>query len=77
MKDSLPAWAEKGRALEQAVFHLLRELLPGEYGLSTGFIAYHADGTIKLSPQLDIIIYDAVRTGPLARLSACVARPGR
>jgi hypothetical protein len=43
--------------------------------LSTGFIAYHADGTVKLSPQLDIIIYDAVRTGPLARLTACDVFP--
>jgi hypothetical protein len=65
----------KGRALEQAVILLLREFLPAEYGLSTGFIAYHSDGTIKLSPQLDIIIYDAVRTGPLARLTACDVFP--
>ena len=67
--------AEKGRALEQAVVLLLRELLPAEYGLSTGFIAYHADGTVKLSPQTDIIIYDAVRTGPLASLTACDVFP--
>lgn len=67
--------AEKGRALEQAVVLLLRELLPAEYGLSTGFIAYHADGIVKLSPQIDIIIYDAVRTGPLARLTACDVFP--
>jgi hypothetical protein len=66
---------EKGRSLEQAVVPLLRELLPTEYGLSTGFIAYHAEGTVKLSPQLDIIIYDAVRTGPLARLTACDVFP--
>jgi hypothetical protein len=67
--------AEKGRALEQAVVLLLRELLPAEYGLSSGFIAYHADGTVKLSSQTDIIIYDAVRTGPLARLTACDVFP--
>lgn len=67
--------AEKGRALEQAVVLLLRELLPAEYGLSTGFIAYHANSTVKLSPQIDIIIYDAVRTGPLAHLTACDVFP--
>jgi len=66
---------EKGRALEQAVTVLLRDLLPTEYGLATGFVAYHADGAVKLSPQLDIIIYDAVRTGPLARLAACDVFP--
>ena len=66
---------EKGRALERDVILLLRELLPAEYGLSTGFIAYHADDTVKLSPQLDVIIYDAVRTGPLARLTACDVFP--
>ncbi|MBI2528485.1 MAG: hypothetical protein HYV93_21190 [Candidatus Rokubacteria bacterium] len=66
---------EKGRALAQAVILLLREFLPAEYGLSTGFIAHHADGTVKLSPQLDIIIYDAVRSGPLARLTACDVFP--
>ena len=66
---------EKGRALEQAVLLLLRDILPAEYGLSTGFVAYRADGEIKLSRQLDIIIYDAVRTGPLARLTACDVFP--
>lgn len=66
---------EKGRALEQSVLLLLRDILPAEYGLSTGFVAYRADGEIKLSRQLDIIIYDAVRTGPLARLSACDVFP--
>jgi hypothetical protein len=66
---------EKGRSLEQAVVMLLREFLPDEYGLATGFIAHHADGTVKLSPQLDIIIYDALRAGPLALLPACDVFP--
>jgi len=66
---------EKGRALEEAVTSLLRDILPAEYGLSTGFIAYHADEAVRLSPQLDIIIYDAVRTGPLARFTACDVIP--
>jgi hypothetical protein len=66
---------EKGRALEQVIMLLLRELLPAEYGLSTGFVAYHADGTVKLSHQLDIIIYDAVRSGPLTRLTSCDVFP--
>ena len=66
---------ETGRALEQAVMLLLRDMLPAEYGLSTGFVAYRSDGVIKLSRQIDIIIYDAVRTGPLARLTACDVFP--
>jgi hypothetical protein len=66
---------EKGRALEQSVVQLLRDILPAEYGLSTGFIAYRSTDGIKLSSQVDIIIYDAVRTGPLARLGSCDVFP--
>ena len=33
---------EKGRALEHEVASLLRTFLPNEYGISTGFIAYHS-----------------------------------
>jgi hypothetical protein len=61
---------EKGHALEAQVTSFLRGLLPAEYGLSTGFVAYEHNGDVKLSPQLDVIIYDAVSSGPLARLEA-------
>lgn len=66
---------EKGRALEAAVLSLLRDFLPAEYGLSTGFVAYFEKDAVRLSPQLDIIVYDALRTGPLARLSSCDVFP--
>jgi hypothetical protein len=66
---------EKGRALEQAAISLLRDLLPSEFGLSTGFVAYRSDGAIKLSPQLDVLIYDAARCGPIARFASCDVFP--
>jgi len=59
---------EKGRALEHQAVSLLRSFLPGEYGLSTGFIIYHTDDGPQLSTQQDIIIYDALRLGPVLRL---------
>ena len=66
---------EKGRALENEVIKLLATFLPKEYGLSTGFIAYHTSYGIKLSTQMDIIIYDSIRGGPLARLDSCDVFP--
>lgn len=66
---------EKGRTLERGVTNLLRSILPPEYGLSTGFIAYVGDAAPQLTPQLDIIIYDAVRGGPLVRLETCDVFP--
>src|SRR5262245_8320044 len=66
---------EKGRSLEAEVNALLRTFLPAEYGLSTGFIAYHSERTIRLTPQLDIIIYDAVRSGTNARMATCDVYP--
>ncbi len=66
---------EKGRSLEAEVITLLRSFLPHEYGLSTGFVAYRTEGGIRLSKQLDIIIYDALRYGPLMRLGACDVFP--
>lgn len=66
---------EKGRALEHHVTTLLRLFLPPEYGLSTGFIVYHTDSGPQLSPQLDVIIYDALRSGPLIRLETCDVFP--
>ena len=61
---------EKGRSLEHHVIDLLRGMLPSEYGLSTGFVAWHSPEGTRLSGQLDVIIYDAARTAPLARLGA-------
>lgn len=71
VRATLTHAAEKGRVLEQAATSLLRKFLPAEYGLSTGFVAYHGEAGVSLTPQLDIIIYDAVRTGPLVRLPTC------
>jgi hypothetical protein len=66
---------EKGRNLEAEVTTLLRSFLPEEYGLTTGFVVYHRHNGPSLSPQLDIIIYDRVRSGPIARLSTCDVLP--
>lgn len=82
---------EKGHSAELQVRQLLRDYLPAEYGLSTGFIAYHDPESfvpikggiryrpdkdvIHLSKQIDIIIYDALRCGPLVRLDACDVFP--
>jgi hypothetical protein len=66
---------EKGRDLEFHVRHLLRDLLPAEYGLTTGFIAHEVNGKVELSNQLDLIIYDAVRYGPLIHLESCDVVP--
>ena len=66
---------EKGRSLEAEVTRLLRSFLPEEYGLTTGFIVYHTENGPRLSPQLDIIIYDPIRSGPIARLTTCDVLP--
>jgi len=66
---------EKGRSLEAEVMTLLRSFLPGEYGLTTGFVVYHTVNGPNLSPQLDVIIYDAVRCGPITRLATCDVLP--
>jgi len=67
--------AEKGRALENGVRTLLRSILPAEYGLSTGFVVYHTPEGSRLSSQLDIIIYDALRSGPIVSLETCDVFP--
>jgi hypothetical protein len=66
---------EKGRALEYEVRTLLRSFLPMEYGLSTGFVVFHTQSGPMLSSQLDIVIYDAVRSGPIIRLETCDVFP--
>ena len=67
--------AEKGRSLEEEVAAILRTILPPEYGVGTGFVVFHGKQGPELSTQLDIIIYDAVRSGPLGRLAACEVYP--
>ena len=81
---------EKGTSVECQVIEFLRSFLPKEYGLSTGFIAYHSScisggekrprynsdkDRIMLSSQLDVIIYDALRFGPLQSLGSCDVFP--
>jgi hypothetical protein len=66
---------EKGRALEFEVRTLLRTILPAEYGLSTGFVVYHTEDGPRLSSQLDIVIYDAIRSGPVISLETCDVFP--
>ena len=66
---------EKGRALEHGVRTLLRSILPAEYELSTGFVVYHTPEGPRLSSQLDIIIYDALRSGPIVSLETCDVFP--
>ena len=66
---------EKGRGLEYEVADLVRAFLPKEYGVSTDFIAYHTHAGVQLSSQLDVVIYDAIRGGPLADLKSCVVLP--
>jgi len=66
---------EKGRSLEAELMAVLRSFLPGEYALTTGFIVHHTADGPRLSPQLDIIIYDPIRSGPIARLATCDVLP--
>lgn len=67
---------EKGRAFEYQVMQLLRDFLPDEYGLSTGFVAYiGSDKRPHLTGQLDIIIYDSLRGAPLGKFGACDVFP--
>jgi hypothetical protein len=67
--------SEKGRSLEAEVTSVLRSFLPEEYGLTTGFVVYHTDNRPRLSPQLDIIVFDCIRSGPIARLATCDVLP--
>lgn len=67
---------EKGENLERHAFAFLRRLLPAEYGIGTGFVAYRDDaGDVHLSEQLDVILYDAHRGGPLIDLGSVQVFP--
>jgi hypothetical protein len=78
VRATLAHGGEKGRVLESYVHKFLRDALPHEYGITTGFIVFPpavpgAEPT--LSGQLDIIIYDALRGSPLVRLPTCDVMP--
>lgn len=75
VRSAIAHAGEKGRDLEQHVWRLLRDLLPAEYGLTTGFIAFEEGGEVRLSGQLDLIIYDAIRYSPLVHLESCDVLP--
>jgi hypothetical protein len=74
-RKSIVHAGEKGRTLEYEVRTLLRAILPAEYGFSTGFVVYHTDDGPRLSSQLDIVIYDAIRSGPIISLETCDVFP--
>lgn len=75
VRSSIEHASEKGRSLEFEVIRVLREFLPVEYGLSSGFVAWLSPDGPKLSPQLDVIIYDAIRFGPLIQLGPSAVFP--
>lgn len=75
VRSAIAHAGEKGRDLELHVLRLLRDLLPAEYGLTTGFVAFESDDGIQLTGQLDLIIYDAIRYSPLIHLESCDVLP--
>nr|WP_281719509.1 DUF6602 domain-containing protein [Nitrosomonas nitrosa] len=66
---------EKGRSLEGEIISFLKTFLPNEYGLSSGFVVFQDASGVRLSTQLDIIIYDSLRGGPIARFGTCDVFP--
>jgi len=68
---------ELGANLEVVVRSFLRSFLPHEYGLGRGFVIWRPKGSSKVSvsTQLDIIIYDALRGGPIADLETSQVYP--
>lgn len=75
IRKSISHAGEKGRALEMQVRRILRDMLPPEYGLTTGFVVWNSPEGPSLSSQLDIIIYDAIRYSPLIHLESCDVLP--
>jgi hypothetical protein len=78
VRSALDHTGEKGASLEGFVRRLLRTWLPQEYGITSGFILFPPEkpnDEPTLSPQLDIIIYDALRAAPLVRLPSCDVVP--
>lgn len=54
--------AEKGRVVEGVVKAALRSILPGRFSLGTGFVVAASQ---PASPQLDVIVYDALHNAPI------------
>ena len=77
VRSSITHAGEKGGVIENAAASLIRGMLPIEYGVGTGFVAHRpANGEqTQLSRQLDVIIYDALRSGPIVRLGGCDVYP--
>lgn len=78
LRSALTHGGEKGRVLERYVESLVRDALPQEFGVTTGFIAFppeYEGAEPTLSSQLDIIIYDALSSGPLIRFPTCDVLP--
>jgi hypothetical protein len=53
---------EKGRGVEAAVRSALRAVLPSRFSIGTGFAITSAG---DMSPQLDLVIYDALHNAPV------------
>lgn len=51
-------WGEEGRFKEAALSSVIRRFLPNNMSLGTGFIINNENDEIKISTQIDIIIYD-------------------
>ena len=69
---------EKGNASEAAVTSLLRSFLPAEYGLRSGFVAWRSPedpDRVRMTSQLDLVIYDALRGAPIADLGSSAVFP--
>ena len=58
-RDLIPHPGEKGTLVEQAVREELENFLPETVGVSHGFVV---DSSNEISKQMDIIIYDKLRT---------------
>ena len=62
-KNFITHHGEQGRAAENSVRSVLKELLPTSYKLGSGFIV---DSTKEISSQLDIVIYDDSLNSPIS-----------
>lgn len=64
LTPSIPHQGERGRNDEERVKHLLAKVLPKRFALGTGFVASPTP-PYDLSPQTDILVYDALANAPL------------
>ncbi len=65
LKSEVAHYGERGAELERVVSTFLTEHLPRRFATTTGFIL---DDTDRISPHIDVIIYDALNA-PLLRYS--------